>query len=392
MSPHDIYKDQLATLGYGQAIWEPKPTDGTPVAIGDVGYMLFGGFHRLFNIHQSAEVQNNDVPEYFEQLSIDPGRVFDRELKAGAYCSRSVHVHAVSARARSRHSPVSLAGGEVSFSTSRQLGAILALPQSAHRRDTLMHRAYTAYIREHCDRWLAFAHYKYVDVELDDLVLVTGCDLAKSWATAAFMGNETNAAASLTIDVGSIANVSASFGMSWKNVQNVIYNWGPAEDLSTSGVDRSSTNAEVGTSSATGGSQFSLTSSQIALAASEVWDQCIFIRGFHMKNRIGSLFPKKLVAFARFKDLEKRGDDDSRPKTPSVVLDPPEVSDNREEREIRYLGEDKVCACCTGFSALSYIRLYKQRSSLHGPLLDYILKARMVSICAWPGWSRAEWA
>lgn len=66
--------------------------------IGDVGYVRFGGFHRLFNVHlpHGHLLQSTQLPEYFEHLPFDPEHVYSRTLSEGGYYSRSVRAVKVS--------------------------------------------------------------------------------------------------------------------------------------------------------------------------------------------------------------------------------------------------------------------------------------------------------
>jgi len=46
--PCNIYREQLIALDHGHALWEPIPVEG--LTIGDVGYVMDGFFHRMFNV------------------------------------------------------------------------------------------------------------------------------------------------------------------------------------------------------------------------------------------------------------------------------------------------------------------------------------------------------
>jgi len=55
------------------------------------------------------------------------------------------------------------------------------------REDAIRTKAFETYIRKHCDSWLEFAWANEIDVRLEDIIFVTGCDLTASWAMAAFV-------------------------------------------------------------------------------------------------------------------------------------------------------------------------------------------------------------
>ena len=74
MAHYDIFRHHLLTKypAYGHALWEPNPGGRYPaVAVGDVGFIEEGQFHRLFNVllnpnHPSHNIYG--VPEENEQL------------------------------------------------------------------------------------------------------------------------------------------------------------------------------------------------------------------------------------------------------------------------------------------------------------------------------------
>jgi hypothetical protein len=71
--------------------------------------------------------------------------------------------------------------------SERKQGAFLYLPFSGNTVDTVRTKAYETYIRKHCDSWIEFAISNDFDVRLEDIILVTGCDLTSSWAMATFV-------------------------------------------------------------------------------------------------------------------------------------------------------------------------------------------------------------
>ena len=57
----NIFREQLFPLGYGHALWEPNPIERfyDQVSIGDVGYVLDGFFHRMFNVTLPSDSPSN---------------------------------------------------------------------------------------------------------------------------------------------------------------------------------------------------------------------------------------------------------------------------------------------------------------------------------------------
>ena len=91
----NIYRDQLLPLGYGHSLWEPSPIERfyDQVSIGDVGYIMDGFFHRMFNVTLRWDDPSNqryDVPPpSYKPLNVGPnvrGSIFSK----GTYYSNTV--------------------------------------------------------------------------------------------------------------------------------------------------------------------------------------------------------------------------------------------------------------------------------------------------------------
>jgi len=98
MADYDIFREQLAIMypRYGHALWDPTPTrSGMPVKIGDVGFIRWGKFHRLFNALLPANDPSHElgVPEDHEPLVLNYlGPVNAGSLSCGYYSSAEVGV------------------------------------------------------------------------------------------------------------------------------------------------------------------------------------------------------------------------------------------------------------------------------------------------------------
>ncbi|KAH9171308.1 hypothetical protein EDB89DRAFT_1118253 [Lactarius sanguifluus] len=188
MAYYDTYRDQLASLYHGHALWVPDHYGlYDQVRVGDVGYVKQGHFNRMFNALLPANdpTQVFGVPEGFVTLGMGPfNNIRTLNLNHGDYCSTTVRVDH-----EDRHQP---AGPDEdtsasSFRCRRNKGAFLSLPFNADSIDAIRTKYFEKYIRKHCDSWLEFATINDIDVRLEDIVLVTGCDLTSSWAMAAFV-------------------------------------------------------------------------------------------------------------------------------------------------------------------------------------------------------------
>src|SRR5712671_4425512 len=81
-------------------------------------------------------------------------------------------------------------------------GALLSLPHGARSEDVIRTKLFEDYIRDNVDSWLRWSKKEGFPVEnMEDLILVTGCTLATSWATAAFDSTKSRDEDSTTISL-----------------------------------------------------------------------------------------------------------------------------------------------------------------------------------------------
>jgi hypothetical protein len=76
-------------------------------------------------------------------------------------------------------------------------GAALSLPVNARREDTLAKGAFGEWIVKNIDRCFALTQDLQLGIEqMEEIVLVTGCDRTRSWTNVAFLGGGGDAEAS----------------------------------------------------------------------------------------------------------------------------------------------------------------------------------------------------
>ncbi len=208
MAYYDTYRDQLANIYRGHALWVPDPSGlYDRVEVGDVGYVKQGHFLRMFNVLLPANdpTQVYGVPEGFVTLNMGQFiNIRTLNLNQGDYCSNTVTVdHEDRRQAEYVTSyypaqPYSYTmddlsgpdeGTSASFRCRRNKGAFLSLPFNGVSKDAIRTKAFETYIRKHCDSWIEFAIINDLDVRLEDIILVTGCDLTATWAMAAFINS-----------------------------------------------------------------------------------------------------------------------------------------------------------------------------------------------------------
>ncbi|KAH9074322.1 hypothetical protein EDB83DRAFT_2219069 [Lactarius deliciosus] len=207
MTSYDTYRDQLANLYHGHALWVPDPARlYDRVQVGDVGYVKQGQFLRMFNALLPADdnAQVYGIPEGYVPLNMGPfNNIRALNLSHGDYCSNTVTMDRGAASA--------------SFRCRGNKGAFLSLPFNVDSVDAIRTKTFETYIHKHCDSWLEFAIINNLDVRLEDIIFVTGCDLTSSWAMAAFV-NSWDPEIKL-----SVASQAGSAGFQW-NLTNQPHN------------------------------------------------------------------------------------------------------------------------------------------------------------------------
>jgi hypothetical protein len=81
----------------------------------------------------------------------------------------------------------------------------------------------------HIDRWFAFARQLELGIEqMEELILVTGCDRARSWTNIAFLKNEWDAQASFGVEVTHGLEGRIRWQFSPDRVLGAVLNQGPS--------------------------------------------------------------------------------------------------------------------------------------------------------------------
>jgi hypothetical protein len=78
--------------------------------------------------------------------------------------------------------------GQTYRCSTQHHGALLSF-HKGYRQDVIPIKVFEKYIKDNVDNWFRWSKKKGLPVEhMEDLILVTGCTLATSWAAAAFDG------------------------------------------------------------------------------------------------------------------------------------------------------------------------------------------------------------
>jgi hypothetical protein len=115
---------------------------------------------------------------------------------------------------------------QLSFSCSRA-GAVLSLPLPARSQDTLALGEFRKWIITHIDLWYAFTRRLGLGItRMEDIVLVTGFHLAKSFANIAFSDSRGEEQVSFEVKVPDVSRVEWRFP--FEDVQGAALNVGPS--------------------------------------------------------------------------------------------------------------------------------------------------------------------
>jgi hypothetical protein len=105
-------------------------------------------------------------------------------------------------------------------------GALLSLPHGARSEDVIRTKLFEDYIRDNVDSWLRWSKKEGLPVEnMEDLILVTGCTLAKSWAVAALDGTTSRDEVATTISLEARKSDDGGAQFVWHNMHgSVVHN------------------------------------------------------------------------------------------------------------------------------------------------------------------------
>ena len=106
---------------------------------------------------------------------------------------------------------------------------MLSLPVDARRKDTLARIDFSEWIVNHIDHCLALAQGLGLEIErMEEIILVTGCDLTRSWTSVAFDGSQHDAKASLGVQVVRDPPVLIHWQPSLERVRGGVIHRGPS--------------------------------------------------------------------------------------------------------------------------------------------------------------------
>ena len=104
---------------------------------------------------------------------------------------------------------------------------MLSLPVKARREDTLSQSDFGEWIVKNIDRWFTFARQLGLGIEqMEEIILVTGCDRTESWTNVAFLGGQDDGQASFGVKVSDDHDASINIQFSPGHVVGAVLNHG----------------------------------------------------------------------------------------------------------------------------------------------------------------------
>jgi hypothetical protein len=106
--------------------------------------------------------------------------------------------------------------------------AVLSLPVMAWRENTLIRNVFGRWMVKHIDTWFAFSRKLGLVHQMEEIILVTGCDLTRSWTNIAFLGGRADAQVSFGVEIaGSTRNPSINFQFLPGRIRGAVSHHGP---------------------------------------------------------------------------------------------------------------------------------------------------------------------
>jgi len=106
---------------------------------------------------------------------------------------------------------------------ARSQGALLSLPHGARTEDVINTKLFEDYIRDNVVNWFHWSNEAGLPVErMEDLILVTGCTLARSWAAAVFDSNMSRDSDTATVSLEVRKSDSGRVQFVWRNIRGRV--------------------------------------------------------------------------------------------------------------------------------------------------------------------------
>ncbi|KIJ24142.1 hypothetical protein M422DRAFT_275142, partial [Sphaerobolus stellatus SS14] len=180
------------------------------------------------------------------------------------------------------------------FKCSSSRGATLILHEKAARFDALEKRRYIDLICQSAHQWLSFANNKDNgrNIDIVDLVLITGYDRTCSWDSAAFDEESRNSEISFTLS-GPAGAGEVSFGLKgkWTSSKSVLKNEGKSSlPCDCSVPDPKESTSETSTNKVETPKDITSLTIKRPLSDNDHRNQAVFIRGYRVCSRLSLVY------------------------------------------------------------------------------------------------------
>ena len=152
----------------------------------------------------------------------------------------------------------------ISFQLTGDKGAALLTKHMTYREDIRRERTFEEYTKKHYDSWVTFARDTGYGNDVKP-VLVTGVDMTRDFAMISYSNDDDD---NLTAEFTTLAPGAPAWG-TWQTAGTVHTNCGPQSPFPTQTASS--------TSSGNGDTE----------AASDEYNQCVFIRYYTVRKRLG---------------------------------------------------------------------------------------------------------
>ncbi len=100
----------------------------------------------------------------------------------------------------------------------------------ARREDTLSQAHFGTWITRHIDSWFAFSQRHGLGIEMEDIVLVTGCHRTRSWSNITFYESQADSRISLSVQVPDIGT-TVRWRVLSQRIQGAVLSHGPSGEV-----------------------------------------------------------------------------------------------------------------------------------------------------------------
>ena len=102
---------------------------------------------------------------------------------------------------------------------------------AARREDTFAQAHFRKWMTKHIDSWFSFTQRHGLGIEMEDVVLVTGCHRTRSWTNIAFYEGQADARVSFGVKVTDIYGTAVKWQASSQHAQGAVLSHGPSGEV-----------------------------------------------------------------------------------------------------------------------------------------------------------------